>query len=370
MSKSIRISVNPDVLKWAREEAGYLTSSIAQKLKVEEATYLQWEQTGKNIPFSFIKKIASTLKRQIAVFFLPNVPSKNKKPRDFRNLNLVSAQLSPSTHLAIRRARKFQEVLLGLNGAEYYQKKYSWLAEYYRYFGNGTLTEEEVPYWIRQKLQYSIDSQMHDKNIEEFYKKLRDAFEVELGINVFQFRMPDAEIQGFCYSDNVPYCIVVNSKYSTSSKIFTLFHELGHILKKQSSICLPDKVTEDEPDELEFNSFAGKTLLPQTVVVPLHTKDEIYTYARKCKVSSEVYLRRQKSLGLVTTDEFFSLLEEIRISVKPSSKGGMATPVQKSINSRGWTLFNSVIAAMHGNRMSYHQASDILDVKVNHLLFM
>ena len=187
---------------------------------------------------------------------------------------------------------------------------------------------------------------------------------------MFQLKMPAAEIQGFCYSDNVPYCIVVNSEYPTSSKIFTLFHELGHILKKQSGICLPDKVTEDEPLELEFNSFAGKTLLPQTVVVPLHTKDEIYTYARKCKVSSEVYLRRQKSLGLVTTDEFFSLLEEIRISVKPPSRGGRVTPVQKSINSRGWTLFNSVIAAMHSNRMSYHQASDILGVKVNHLLPM
>ena len=364
------ISVNPDVLKWAREEDGYLASSIAQKLKVEEATYLQWEQTGNNIPFSVMKKIASTLKRQIAVFFLPHVPSKTKKPKDFRNLKLVSAQLSPSTHLAIRRAKKFQEVLLGLNGAEYYQKKYSWLAEYYGYFGDGALTRDEVTYWIRQKLQYSIDDQMRDKNIEKFYKNLRDAFEVELGINVFQLKMPAAEIQGFCYSDNVPYCIVVNSEYSTSSKIFTLFHELGHILKKQSGICLPDKVTEDEPFELEFNSFAGKTILPQTVVVPLHTKDEIYTYARKCKVSSEVYLRRQKSLGLVTTDEFFSLLDEIRSSVKPSRKGGRGTPVQKSINSRGRTLFNSIIDAMHGNRMSYHQASDILGVKVNHLLTM
>ena len=176
MSKSIKISVNPDVLKWARDEAGYLTSNIAQKLKLEEATYLQWEQTGKNIPFSFIKKIASTLKCQIAVFFLPHVPRKTKKPKDFRNLKLVSAQLSPSTHLAIRRARKFQEVLLGLNGAEYYQKKYSWLAEYYRYFSDTALTRDEVTYWTRQKLQYSIDDQMRDKNIEEFYKNLRDAF--------------------------------------------------------------------------------------------------------------------------------------------------------------------------------------------------
>lgn len=370
MTKSFMMSINPDVLKWAREESGYLPSDIAQKLKVEDTTYLQWEQTGSSIPFTVLKQIASTLKRQIAVFFLPYVPNKIKKPTDFRNLNLVSAQLSPNTHLAMRRARKFQETLFELNQAEYYQKQYAWLIEYYTYFGDRSVAMDEVTNWTRQKLCYSINDQIRDRNTEEFYRKLRDAFETELGINVFQLKMPAVEVQGFCYTDSPPYCIVVNSEYSTASKVFTLFHELGHILKKQSGMCLPDKVTEENSFEWELNSFAGKTLLPQTVVIPLHTRDEIYEYARKCKVSSEVYLRQERALGLVSTNEFFTLLNEIRNSVTPSKKKGRATPLQKSLNSRGRTLFNSVIDAIHSNKITYNQASDILGVKVNYLLTM
>ena len=85
-------------------------------------------------------------------------------------------------------------------------------------------------------------------------------------------------------------------------------------------------------------------------------------------MSSEVYLRRLRSLGSVSDDEFFRILEEIRRSVKPSKGFGILSPLQKSLNSRGQALFNSVLDALNKNIISYNHASDILEVKINHLI--
>jgi len=314
-----------------------------------------------------LRVLAKLCKRQIAIFFLPQVPQKIKKPIDYRNLS--NSTLSPETLLAMRRAQKFIEVLKELNGIDFYNKKYEWIVDFKNQYINLPLSRSSIINWVRDKLQYSIETQFSDKSIELSYSNWRDAFEEKLGIHIFQFNMPANETQGFCYSHTFPYCIVVNGRYSVASKIFTLFHELGHLLRKQSGMCLPDSVTEGNTLEFEYNSFAGATLLPENFVVPLYNQEEIFSHARKLKVSSEVYLRRQKSLGLIDNDTFFSLLEDIRKAIKPPRKRfARSSPMQKSMNSRGHNLFYTVVDAVRQNRISYNQASDILGVKINHLI--
>ena len=368
MSKSVSLNINPLVLRWAREESGYTIPEAVNKLDVQEATYLEWEKTGSNIPFSVLKHLAGIYRRQIAVFFLPKTPPKTKKPTDYRNIRLLSAKLSSKTLLSIRRVDKFRDFLLELNGDAYYRDKYDWLSKYDSVFKNFPLFHEDTTLWLREIFNYSLDDQVNDGSPEDSYTNWRNAFENDLGIYTFQFSLPPSEIQGFCYSDNFPFCIAVNSKYPVSSRIFTLFHELGHILKKQSGLCIPDDIDDAESIEFECNSFAGRVLLPDHVMVSTIGKEEIYKRARKLKVSSEVYLRRLRSLDLVSNDEFFRILEEIRRSIKPSKGFGISTPLQKSLNSRGQALFNSVLDALNKNIISYSHASDILELKINHLI--
>jgi len=181
--------------------------------------------------------------------------------------------------------------------------------------------------------------------------------------------MPPNEIQGFCLVDNLPYSIVINSANYITGKIFTIFHELGHLIKKQSGICYPDKIINTQIIEFECNSFAGNVLIPSEAVYPVLSADGIYKQANKLKVSSEAYLRRQKSLGLINDNVFFELLKEIRGKViKIPKPFGRATQVQKSISSRGQHLFNSVSEAANNNKISYTLASDVLGIKLNHLL--
>lgn len=364
-----KIKINPKILRWAREESGYLEKDISFKLNIDLNRYLQWEKTGEDIPFGKLKILAKTFKRQIATFFLPKIPPKIKKPKDFRNLLLVNTPLSKDTLLSIRRVCRYQKLMLELFGSKYFQYKYKWFDEYREKFQNSS-DSDQIACWFRKKLKYTIEDQINEKSNEIAYKKWRNLFENKLTIFVFQFSMPTDEIQGFSYSDEYPICIAINSKnYSTNSRIFTLFHEFAHSLKNQSSLCIPNTVTEEQHEEYKINSLAGSLLLPRNYVTSTTDPDEIYKYSKKYKVSSEVYLRRLKDLNLISDDKFFELLDLIREKVKLPKKGSFpVSPLQKSINARGQLFYDSVISAARNEVITYSRAADILGIKVNYFL--
>jgi len=135
-------------------------------------------------------------------------------------------------------------------------------------------------------------------------------------------------------------------------------------------LCKPDDTIfrrEDTSTEYDCNSFAGSLLVPTREVILAEDKDTIFKYATRFKISSEVYLRRLFTLGLVSANEFFPLLDEIRKSVLPTKPHYPKSPVTKSLNSRGEALFNSTLEAMNQRKVTYSLASDILGLKINYL---
>jgi len=80
MPQNIKIQINPDVLRWAREESGFTSAYIAHKLNITIERYSGWENSGQNIPLGMLKKVANYCKRQLAVFLLPTPPPKTKRP--------------------------------------------------------------------------------------------------------------------------------------------------------------------------------------------------------------------------------------------------------------------------------------------------
>jgi Zn-dependent peptidase ImmA (M78 family)/DNA-binding XRE family transcriptional regulator len=364
------IQINPELLKWAREECGYSKGEIANKIHVEQEQYSVWEDTGTGLSLSNLIALSKVCKRQIAFFFLPSVPPKTKKPTDFRNLEPKRARLTEKTLLAIRRAVRYQEFLLQLHGNEYYKEKYKWISEYKDSLKELPKNINDITDWVRGLLNYPINEQLADGiSPEDSYKRWRDSVEQHLGIHVFQFTMVGSEVQGFSYADSPPYCIVINNTYPATSRSFTLFHELSHVMKNQSGLCKPHDTFFEREDSVEYdcNSFAGCLLVPAKELIPAHDKNKIFEYATRFKISSEVYLRRLFTLGYVSEAEFFVLLKQIRESVLPPKLHYSRSPISRSINSRGNALFNSTVYAIKQGQISYSLASDILGLKINYL---
>lgn len=374
MPQTIKIQVNPQVLLWARKEAGYKEQDIADKLHIAPDRYIRWESTGREIPLGILKTIANYYKRQIAVFLLPSPPPELKKPKDFRNLAISKGELSPDTLLAIRRAHKYLELAGEILGTQHLASKYNdWQKEI------EIFTKQEkkihanaITEWLRGKLKITIGEQQAFRGYDDAFRKWRNSIERELGIYVFQFSLPEKELDGFCYAlKNPPYAIVINSNTARPRKIFTLFHELAHIFKHQSGICLPDIASEKQDIEYECNEFAGKFLIPDTSVFPIDNLKDLSEVARRFKVSREVYLRRNLERKFIKERDFFGFLKNLKeqppAPMKKEKKEIKIARTVLSKSTRGEKFYNLVLEAVYTNKIDYTTASDVLGLNFNHI---
>lgn len=376
MGNLIRIRANPEILVWAREEAGYTPDDLANKLHIPIARFIEWETTGNNIPLGMLKKVANYYKRQLAVFCLPTTPPKINKPTDFRNLATDQQGLSNESLLVVRRTNKYLKLANELYGESYWGTKYNWICEVDKIYKSvKKINRPEIVNWLRDKLKIDIGKQKGFNGFDGAFKTWRSAIEKQLGIFVFQFPMPENEMDGFSYAfDKLPYAIVINSNSNNlpQRKIFTLFHELGHILKHQSGICFTDLYRENQlKTEYECNDFAGKVLVPDNCVYPIGSKEELAKLSRMFHVSREVYLRRIFENELLSKKEFFNYLKEIRKTngIPKKKKDGFAiNPAIISKSQRGETFYNLVVDAAYNNRIDFSTAADALNLKINHIL--
>lgn len=371
MPQIIKVKVNPEVLKWAREESGYKIEDIAKKINVNIDRFNDWEIYGKEIPFSKLKELAKYYKRQIAVLLLPSPPPRIKRPKDFRNLAISQKGLSNDTLLAIRRTYKYLGLSKKVLGIEYWGNRYSWINEAENIINKKKkIANQELLDWLRKKLNISIEQQIKIKSFNDAFKQWRKNIEQELGIFIFQFSLPENELDGFSYTENTPpFAIVINSKHPIGKKIFTIFHELAHIFKHQSGICLTDFAHQEQKIELECNEFAAKFLVPDKYVIPYNDISEISEYAIKYKVSKEVYLRRSFDRNLIDRNEFFNTLRMIREQkTEEKKKSYPVKPEVKSKNVRGELFYGLVLNAIYENKIDYTTASDVLDLGVNYIL--
>src|SRR3989304_10012121 len=108
--KSFTVSVEPKVLVWARESIGMNVDDVAKRIKKITANTIEnWEKGKEKPAFSHLERLASIYKRPLSAFLLPAPPEEPPFPTDFLTLPSDEEKpLHPKTHLAIRKARRFQ----------------------------------------------------------------------------------------------------------------------------------------------------------------------------------------------------------------------------------------------------------------------
>lgn len=372
MPQNIKIQINPDILTWAREEAGYKPEDIAGKLHIPTERYTNWEKTREEIPLGKVKEIATYYKRQLAVFLLPSPPPKTKKPNDYRNLAISQVGLSPEIMISLRRASNYLTLAGEILGDQHWQDQYRWQNDVKNLMKKEASKNDLLINWLRNTLKIDIDEQKKFRGNEKAFRKWRSSIEQELGVFIFQFDMPEKEIDGFCYAnDKPPYAIIVNKKHAACKKIFTIFHELRHIFQNQSGICLPESTSNVQGDELVCNSFAGKFLVPDSEVSPVADITDLTQLARQFKISREVYLRRSFERRLIGKSDFFRLLKEIKESPipkkKPNSKKMRIKPTVLSKSTRGEKFYNLILDAVYRDKIDYLSASEALGMGYSYI---
>lgn len=72
--ESIRTSINPEVLKWARETAGWTIEEVSQKLGVKPETYQKIESGEKHLTLNVLKSYQIIIRGSYQHFSFQNHP--------------------------------------------------------------------------------------------------------------------------------------------------------------------------------------------------------------------------------------------------------------------------------------------------------
>ena len=257
MSRSFEVDVNPNIIKWARENAGWSIEEIASKLKTSIENYKRIESGIKKPTYRQLELLSKYFKRPLSVFFLPKPPYEEPIASSFRVLPKSENLYSKGFRLALRKSRYYQSVARELMNAMGYDVS-SPINKYSLSDSPKTAAQKE-----RENAGISIKKQLKWKNAYETFNNWRKIVE-EKNIFIFQFKFPLEDARGFCLMGKPPI-IVVNSSDNILARIFTLFHEYAHILLGISEIYTEEIITDRKIEEW-CNSFAAEFLIPESVV--------------------------------------------------------------------------------------------------------
>jgi len=378
------IKVKPDVLKWAREAMGFDVPTAAKKLSIKPTLVSDWEQKEQPISIARLRKVANVYKRSLAVFLLPNAPHVATFPPDFRTLDSVKTDtLSPETRLAIRKAQRNREFFIEL--LESLNQKYK--------RADVSFSLEDSPSDLAAKFRKKVGVELKTQfGWDDKAAALKEWISVveSLGILVFQMPMPIKELRAFCLRDrSLPLAVVLNTKDDPHGRIFSLLHEVSHLLIKQSDI---DRLTARKGEaeghkivEWFANSFAGSFLVPEISLLEdryakryLETKSDgdLARLRGLYKVSPEVILRRFLELGRITEKEYREkkiLLEQEmdryreRQEKKNKEKGGFRNVSMESFQRAGPLLTGKTFTAMNEGRIAGADVARFYEIKQTHI---
>jgi Zn-dependent peptidase ImmA (M78 family)/DNA-binding XRE family transcriptional regulator len=366
--------IQPNLLKWARESANMTIAEVAKKFKKLPKDIEAWEKGRGGPTYSQLERLAYEIyKRPLAIFFLPAPPDEPKPRTEFRSLpdadlNLLERQ----TVLLIRKGRAFQaaldELYQGRNPVEH------------PIFREVRLTIEHPvtaqAEQVRASLDISLDDVRAEPDDDSALKLWRRAIE-KRGIFVFKDNFKQEAISGFCLRHDEFPVIIINNSTTKTRQIFSLMHELAHLLFDRSGISrfdnagLDELPPQDRAIERFCNSIAAEILVPAadfTAAVrewghdPTGASDEAFAaLASRYHVSRSVILRLFLDQGRITQAFYLQKDQEWSAQHKKSGGGGDYYNTQGAYLSE--RFLHEVVSRYARRLITKSEAAELIGVK-------
>lgn len=362
------LPITPTVVQWARERSGYSIEDAERHFKKIAA----WE-AGEALPtYVQVEDMAERFKVPVAVFFFPKPPEVPSLEKSFRTLTAEDFATIP------RRVRHFLRLgqAMQLNLAELNDGKnpsQRLITRDIQVTPNTSL--DKIATDVRAYLGVSVDMQAGWKSIDEALDKWREVFATKAGIYVFKDAFQAPNYFGFClYDDEFPV-IYINNSSAKSRQIFTLFHELGHLLFHTSGVDLLDdpfiKHLSDAEQKIEVicNGLAARVLVPDDLLDNMLKGMKIgrlaaAQLANRFKVSREVIYRKFLDRGLIEADEYVAAAKEWAAQMK-KPEGEKSTGYYYNTHHAylGQRYIDLAFTRYHQQRFDRRQLAEYLNMK-------
>jgi len=365
------LPITPAVVQWARERAGYSMDDAVRHFKKIAA----WE-AGEALPtYVQLEQMADRFKIPVAVFFFPKPPAVAPIEQSFRTLTAADFAAIPRTvRLFLRRGQAMQLNVSELNDSKNPAGRV--ISRDLKPSPNTSL--DKIAAQVRDYLGVSIDEQISWKNVDEALEKWREVFATKAGVYVFKdaFRAPN--YFGFClYDDEFPV-IYINNSSAKSRQIFTLFHELGHLLFHTSGIDILDDDFidhlggDERKIEIICNGLAARVLVPDDVFDEMIKGAEIgrplaTQLASRFSVSREVIYRKFLDRGLIGADEYSAAANEWAKQMKPKDAESSGNYYNSQRAYLGQRYIDLAFTRYYQHRFDRGQLAEYLNLKPKNL---
>jgi Zn-dependent peptidase ImmA (M78 family)/transcriptional regulator with XRE-family HTH domain len=311
----MRVEVKPELLRWARERAGFDLAALTKRFP----QLADWEKGTARPTLKQLEKFAKATHAPLGFLFLPKPPIERVPIPDFRTVgNRHVARPSPDL----------------LDTVYICQQRQEWYRDFARSEREGrvpfvrsvalTTNFEAAAARIRTALGFDIEERRRMPTWTDALRRFLEQADT-VGVLVMvsgvvgnnnRRKLDPDEFRGFALADDLAPLVFINGADSKSAQMFTLAHELAHIWLGQSALSDVGPASLPSNDvEIWCNHVAAELLVPLAALRQEYQRrtvlrDETARLARHFKVSTLVMLRRIHDAGGVSRDQFWQAYAE------------------------------------------------------------
>ena len=361
-----RMPITPEIVTWARERLGYTLDALAVKRK-DFRKVAEWERGESRPTYRQLEKLAKELWLPVAVFFFPEPPETPKIEETFRTLGSEQFdEIPPRIRKLLYKARAFQVGLSELSDAR--DPTHNHIVRDLKL----DVVEElsTAARRVRDYLGITLEHQFNWNDDDEALKNWRSAL-FNVGVTVFKDAFQTDDYSGFSLYDYEFPIIYVNNSNAKARQIFTLFHELAHLLFHTSGVdndsafryVLPKEYSRIE---MRCNAFAGAFLVPDDAFDRILRAEanpiaEARRLSRMFRVSREVILRKFRDRQNISQLEYRETVDAWRNEARPTATGG-GNYYRTQIAYLGEEYIELAFRRLEENRIDEEELADYLAV--------
>ncbi len=373
MSKAVRALVTPEVLAWARNLDAITPREASKKLNVKEDKIEEWENGASMPTLRQAKTLAKYYRVPFVYFYLPDIPKRTKRidKIDYRTFGNVGNlyEMSRELRWILRDIEERRDTMLAL-----YEANEQEIIPF-TFKMDPKANRQDIADAIRNLLEITHEKQVRFRKPETFLTYCISKLE-QMDFLIFQAsKIEPKEMRGLSLAYDFFPIITLNRKDEPSARLFTLIHELVHIITNTSGICndISEDSTSENDIELMCNDIAGLVLVPQNEFIQHNGISQIKRYgfddtyvsaiARDFAVSKEVILHHLWDTNIITKRMYFEILKRYGDEYqeyKAKQKSGFLPPALDKGTQVGKLYARTVLISYHGDKISARDASNYL----------
>lgn len=339
----------------ANDFIAFIQSKDSAKQNLSHSASLKFD-------YKNLLQLAEKLHIPFGYLFLQEMPKENTKIAELRRKNpksKISHELKESIKNSEYKQLWYRDYLIEIGQEAQYNKKFD--------------NEKEVIEKIKLILSFNTLPKDPYEALKRMIGRLQEKnFLIFVAARINRSNSKKLNIEdfrGYCLYDKYAPVIFLNNQDSYKGKIFTLLHELAHILYGKNGIILSDN--EHQKLEKTCNFIAGEILIPEYLLLEqwdkkLNISQNVDSLRDKFNLASdEAIATKAINLKLVSQEQYEEYIEECkaRPKKKPYSPNNDKKIFKSIIKENSKNFVEAIVAQTYNNKLDFKTAMDYLGIK-------